>query len=322
MAQIITQSSRAAQALAEGKLVGIPTETVYGLGANALLPEAVAEIFAVKHRPAFDPLIIHLARAKSLSDYTSSIPQDFYRLHEHFGAGPLTYILPKGPRIPNIVTAGHDTVAIRFPRHPLAQELLQQLDFPVAAPSANLFGKVSPVTARHVEEQLGESISLILDGGPCSVGMESTIIDLTTALPEVLRMGGIPLEELEEVLGRELPYQQQSSSKPRAPGMLSAHYSPGIPLIHQKRKDLELRTVPENLRVLVWQDYLAQVPESQQRILSPQGNLAEAAAQLFTALRELAQEHPSVIWAEHFPEKGLGRAINDRLRRASVPADF
>lgn len=321
MARIITQSKQAAQALTEGRLVGLPTETVYGLGANALLPEAVAEIFAVKRRPAFDPLIIHLARAKCLRDYTNSIPENFHRLHEHFSAGPLTYILPKNHRIPDVVTAGQDTIAVRFPRHPVMQELLQRVNFPVAAPSANLFGKVSPVTARHVEEQLGSSISLILDGGPCSVGVESTIIDLTTTPPEVLRMGGVALEELEQVLGCKLPYRLQSSSKPRAPGMLTAHYSPGIPVLHEKRNELELRPASENIRVLVWKKALPHIPARQQRILSPHGSLSEAATGLFTALRELAQEMPKAIWAEHFPEIGLGRAINDRLRRAAVRVD-
>jgi len=310
--------SLAAELLSEGKTVAIPTETVYGLAANALDATAVAQIFELKKRPAFDPLIIHLASADHLGDYVKDTGPYFDALYQAFSPGPLTYVFPKQDIIPDIVTAGHPTVAVRFPAHPLCQSLLQKLDFPVAAPSANLFGRVSPTQANHVAGQFGDSLAYILDGGPAQVGLESTIIDLSQEDPIVLRLGGLSLEAIEEVLDRKVPYTRSSSSNPKAPGMLSAHYSPGIPLTHGNL-DLNLKKVDrQRCGSISFCKKISGIPEKHQRVLSPKGDLKEAASKLFAAMRSFNKNEVDVILAEEFPNEGLGRAINDRLRRASV----
>lgn len=311
-----TDLALAAEWLRQGETVAIPTETVYGLAANALSARAVARIFAVKNRPHFDPLIVHFSMEARIEEYlVLRHAASFERLYERFCPGPLSFIFPKKARIPDLVSAGHPSVAIRFPAHPLAQALLAQLDFPLAAPSANLFGRVSPTTAAHVAEQLGGKIPYILDGGPCSVGLESTIIDLSGPELAVLRLGGLALEELEEALGQSIGRVQTSSSRPQAPGMLSAHYSPGIPVLlgesppPGKEKDCG---------ALRFCKPLASLDPARQRILSPSGDLQEAAQHFFEALRSFDPRDTAFILAERFPDHGLGRAINDRLLRASV----
>lgn len=310
--------NRAAEILQAGATVAIPTETVYGLAANALNEQAVAQVFELKQRPAFDPLIIHLADLKDLHPYVKEIPAAFTTLYDAFSPGPITYVLKKSKLISDLVTAGHPTVAVRFPAHPLCRSLLKKLDFPLAAPSANLFGRVSPTRAEHVADQLGDKLPYILDGGPAQIGLESTIIDLSARQPKVLRLGGLSLEELEGHLGSPLHYTKSSSSNPKAPGMLSAHYSPGIPLTHgaltanlSKVNRLRCGTISFCRKV-------SGVPSVNQRILSSKGDLKEAASQLFAALRSFDPANIDVILAEEFPNEGLGRAINDRLRRASV----
>jgi len=308
---------QAAELLAQGQLVAIPTETVYGLAANALDPKAVSHIFSVKERPAFDPLIVHLAQGEDMAQYVAALPPAFERLYRYFGAGPLTYILPKKALVPDIVTAGHSTVGIRIPRHPLTQQLLSKLPFPLAAPSANLFGRLSPTSADHVADQLGERIPLILDGGHCAVGVESTIVDLSGKQARVLRLGGLSLEVLTKALGHKPAVNAHSASNPRAPGMLSAHYSPGKPVELVERLP---GIIPEAPRtgLLCFRRAPADHPEYLKEVLSPEGDLETAATRLFAALRKLSAE-PQVkqILAETFPEEGLGRAINDRLRRAA-----
>lgn len=318
MIQMGSDISLAADLLREGKTVAIPTETVYGLAANALDTAAVAQIFERKQRPAFDPLIIHLAKADSLDKYVADIPEAFEKLYQAFSPGPISYVLPKKAIIPDLLTAGHPTVAVRFPKHPMAQDLLSRLDFPLAAPSANIFGKVSPTTAQHVADQFEDQLPYILDGGPASIGLESTIIDLSQEQPIVLRLGGLSLEEIESVLGHPIAYTKSSSSNPKAPGMLSAHYSPGIPLVHGNL-DLNLAKVNrQRCGSISLCRKVAGIPEEQQRILSETGDLKEAASKLFAALRSFKHSEVDVILAEEFPNEGLGRAINDRLRRASV----
>ncbi len=308
----------AARYLNEGECVAIPTETVYGLAANALSEKAVAQIFELKQRPAFDPLIIHLASAERLEQYVRVIPAAFYKLYEAFSPGPISYVLPKKAIVPDLVTAGHPTVAVRFPAHPLCQELLQTLTFPLAAPSANIFGRVSPTEAGHVAQQFSHGLAYILDGGPAKVGLESTIIDLSQEKPLVLRLGGLSLEEIESALGEKVAYTKSSSSNPKAPGMLSAHYSPGIPLTHGKL-DLNLAKVNrKRCGSISFCKRISGIPDHNQRILSPKGDLKEAASKLFAAMRSFDKETIDVILAEEFPNEGLGRAINDRLRRASV----
>lgn len=313
-----TDILRAAEILKAGKTVAIPTETVYGLAANALNENAVAQVFELKQRPAFDPLIIHLPSLENLQPYVKEIPAHFEALYHAFSPGPITYVLKKSELISDLVTAGHSTVAVRFPAHPLCQSLLKELEFPLAAPSANLFGRVSPTQASHVADQLGDQLDYILDGGPAHIGLESTIIDLSTERPIVLRLGGLSLEEIEAQLAMPIQYTKSSSSNPKAPGMLSAHYSPGIPLTYGKLTDNLNKVNRERCGTISFCKKVAGIPAENQRILSPKGDLKEAASQLFAALRSFDAQSIDVILAEEFPQEGLGRAINDRLRRASV----
>jgi L-threonylcarbamoyladenylate synthase len=245
------------------------------------------------------------------------VPDVAYLLAERFWPGPLTLILPKAEHVPLLVTSGHDSVGVRIPNHPLTLELLRQLPFPVAAPSANPFGYVSPTTAQHVQAQLGSRIPYILDGGACAVGIESTILSLNGNEVVVLRLGGLALEELEEVVQISKARIKTSSSNPTAPGMLSSHYSP--------RKKVLLGSIEENLQLvdpakvgtISLKKIFPQVPIEQQIQLSPKGDLGEAARLLFSALRALDEQAIDFILAEPMPEQGLGRAINDRLQRAS-----
>lgn len=307
----------AAGLLAAGELVAIPTETVYGLAGNALNTKAVAQIFAVKDRPSFDPLIIHTSSVDRLVEWTEALPAELYRLAEAFMPGPLTLLLNKLPAISDLVTAGSARVAVRIPSHPMTQELLGQLDFPLAAPSANPFGYISPTTARHVADQLGEKIPYILDGGPCSVGLESTIVGFEEERLTVFRKGGLSVEDIESVAG-PVVVREHSSSNPQAPGMLKSHYAPRVPLQLGELKKLLEGKDRQRIGTLVFQQEVKGIAPHQQVVLSPAGDLQEAAQHLFAALRQLDNMDLDVILAEYFPEEGLGRAINDRLKRASV----
>ncbi len=315
MAHIGTNIQHAQDLLKEGKLVAIPTETVYGLAADAFNPAAVASIFEAKNRPHFDPLIVHLYDESQLAEICKDIPDIFYKLYKAFSPGPITYILPKTDKVPDLVTSGNPTVGIRFPQHPLTRELLFESQMALAAPSANPFGYVSPTTAQHVNDQLGERLPYILDGGPCEVGIESTIIDLSTETPVILRLGGLAKEEIERVTGSvEI---QTSSSNPKAPGMLSSHYSPGKKLLIGDIDNLLKEFEGQDVATITFQRKLENLPSEKQKVLSPQGNLKEAATNLFKSLRELDRVDVSIILAEKFPETGLGLAINDRLKRAA-----
>ena len=305
----------AARRLRAGQLVALPTETVYGLGANALDEVAVSRIFAAKNRPAFDPLILHQADAAAILQYARSVPAPAHELAAACWPGPLTLVLPRRMDIPDLVTAGLDTVALRVPDHPLTLAVLRAVDFPVAAPSANPFGFVSPTTAAHVAAQLGGRIDYILDGGPCRVGVESTIVAFTGERAVVLRKGGTPVEQLETILGHSVKVRTRSSSRPQAPGMLSSHYSPGIQL--HIRAGAPVRGGSRE-RALVC--FGPDRPGGKHTYnLSPGGSLQEAARQLFGVLRQLAQGEYRAADVELVPDRGLGRAINDRLRRAAAP---
>lgn len=316
MAIISTNIKEAQSILEDGQLVAIPTETVYGLAANALNTEAVASIFEAKGRPHFDPLIVHLYDKSQLDALCTNVPEVFHQLYKAFSPGPITYILKKKETIPDLVTSGNDTVGIRFPNHPLTRELLFESGLPLAAPSANPFGYVSPTTAQHVQNQLGDKIPYILDGGPCSVGIESTIIDLSSEHPKILRLGGLALEEIEEITGK-IEVSTHSSSNPQAPGMLSSHYSPGKKLIIGNISELLKNYCGPNTAIISLSKTYKGVPAENQKILSPSGDLKPAAANLFKVLRELDREDIDVILAELMPETGLGPAINDRLKRAA-----
>ena len=315
---IVGQNIAAAQDwLKQGELVGIPTETVYGLAANAFDEAAVLKIFQVKNRPHFDPLIVHTFSLANVLALVRDFPPKARQLAEVFWPGPLTLLLPKNSNIPDLVTSGLETVAIRVPQHPLTLELLAGLDFPLAAPSANPFGYISPTSAAHVAQQLGNKIPYILDGGASQIGVESTIVGFVGDEVIVYRLGGISVEAIENLIGG-VRVQTHSSSNPAAPGMLKSHYSPRKPLFLREIKDLKALENEANCGVLTFSEQLTGVSVKHQRVLSPTQSFAEAAKHLFGYLRELDALPIEIIYAELLPEQDLGRAINDRLRRAAA----
>lgn len=313
MAVIGKDINKAKQLLREGQLVAIPTETVYGLAANALEPRAVTKIFSAKNRPAFDPLIIHVPSIERVLHYAKNFPAVAKRLAAAFWPGPLTLVLEKRDIIPDLVTAGLPTVGIRCPDHALTRQLLDELEFPLAAPSANPFGYISPTTPEHVQGQLGTQIPYILDGGACEVGIESTIVGFDNGQAIVLRHGGLKTEDIEKVIGK-IFLAVNASSNPRAPGQLNSHYAPRKKLLAGDLSILTKKYVHQNPGVLAFQtDYNFPV----QQILSSSGDLEEAARNLFAAMRKLDESSCNFIISEYVPDTGLGKAINDRLKRAA-----
>ena len=299
--------------LEEGELVAIPTETVYGLAGNALDASSVAKIFSVKNRPEFDPLIVHVADIEQAQNYVTEIPEKAKILAKHFWPGPLTILLKKKNNIPDLVTAGLDTVGIRCPDHPLTHQLLSSLSFPLAAPSANPFGYVSPTRPEHVNEQLGNKIKYILDGGICTIGIESTIIGFEDDIPVIYRLGGLTAEKIESLIGK-VKIETHSNSNPKAPGQLKSHYAPTKKVILGTLKELLYQQQGKKFGILSFRNNL-QLPH--QIILSPSGQVEEAAQNLFAALREFDKMPVETVIAELVPDVGIGRAINDRLRRAA-----
>jgi len=300
----------AAEALARGEIVAFPTETVYGLGANALDARAVAKVFATKERPRFNPLIVHVPNLEAAETY--AVVNDTARiLAEAFWPGPLSLVLQKRPAcgIADLVSAGLDTVALRAPAHPVAQALLAEVKLPIAAPSANRSGRISPTTAAHVEAELGEQRAMILDGGPCPLGIESTVVSVVGGEPGLLRPGALPREAIELVLGGPLA-TAKVNHRGASPGQLAIHYAPNTKVrlgATSVRPDEALlafgHDVPQGARLTI--------------NLSTSGNLEEAAAKLFGALRELDQAGVQAIAVMPIPAQGLGEAINDRLQRAA-----
>ena len=308
---------QAASVIARGGLVVFPTETVYGLGADACDPLAVARIFEVKRRPYLDPIIVHVADLESARLY-GTFSGAAAALVSRFWPGPLTLVVPKNDRVPSITTAGLDTVAIRVPSHPVALSLIRATGRGLAAPSANLFGHVSPTEVGHISPTLAEGIDLILDGGRCPVGLESTVISLAGEFPRVLRAGGVPLEALKEVLGR-LDRTIEMNLRPEAPGQLSRHYATVTPLEILSEQDPRARQQPgERVGLLSWIPPAAGAEFTAVEVLSPSGDLREAAANLFASLHRLDSRHLDRLVAYPVPEEGLGVAIMDRLRRCSA----
>lgn len=302
--------------LKKGELVAIPTETVYGLAANALDSMAVSKIFAAKERPSFNPLIVHLSANADPNDFVFGWDKDVEHLSAHFWPGPLSILLKKKDTIPDIVTSGMDSVVLRKPAHPLTQKLLEKLPFPLAAPSANKFKQISPTKAAHVEKSLGSEIAYILDGGDAKVGVESTIIDCRTKPYTLLRHGGISKEEIEKLVG-PINEQIKAHSNPLAPGQMDQHYSTSKPL--QLSNDLA-KTLKEKQGVAVSVIYFGKLDLHQWSntyCLSESENLIEAAAHLFNAMHLADQDNSELIIVGPIPNKGIGRAINDRLMRAS-----
>ena len=312
-----TDWRRAADLLRAGAVIAIPTETVYGLAGNALNDRAVATIFAVKNRPSFDPLIIHTSDFERVKAWVEEIPETAWALARAFMPGPLTLLLRRRPVIPDMVTAGSPRVAVRIPSHAMTRRLLTVLDFPVAAPSANPFGYISPTTAEHVARQLSGKIPYILDGGPCTVGIESTIVGFEDGHAIVYRKGGLTVEAIEKVAG-PVQIRPHSSSNPAAPGMLKSHYAPSAPLRLGVLEELIAQHTGKKIGIIAYRRSFSTVPTDRQVVLSPGGNLQEAARQLFAGMRRLDALGLDMILAELVPEEGLGRAINDRLRRAAA----
>jgi L-threonylcarbamoyladenylate synthase len=317
MAEIGKDVLRAKQLLEEGMLVAIPTETVYGLAGNALDSSAVVKIFTVKNRPHFDPLIVHVSSLEQAYDLVEYIPEKALKLVQLFWPGSLTILFKKKPIIPDLITAGMDTVGIRCPDHSLTQSLLKSLSFPLAAPSANPFGYVSPTQPSHVNDQLGKQIDYILDGGVCKVGIESTIVGFENDQPIIFRLGGLSIEAIEKEIGK-VKIQLNSSSNPKAPGQLKSHYAPQKKVVIGNLQELIKKYTSKKIGILSFSKKIETVNPDHQIILSESGNVEEAAQRLFSALRELDKKDIEVILTECVPETGLGKAINDRLQRAAA----
>lgn len=303
--------------LEAGSVVAIPTETVYGLAGNAYDETTVLKIFRTKRRPSFDPLIVHASCLQQIQEFVKYFPSKALELAHRFWPGPLTLVLEKKSIIPDMVTAGLPTVGVRVPQHVLTHQLLHQLDFPLAAPSANPFGYISPTTPQHVQDQLGIHIPYILDGGACTVGVESTIIGFDAEQPVLYRLGGVSLETIERTVG-PVKVVRQANNHPQAPGMIANHYAPKKPLIVGKLTTLIDRYATKQVGLLSFQQYYTSIVRDRQVVLSLTGNLEEAAQKLFTALRTLDTLPVEIILADLVPSIGIGRAINDRLKRAAT----
>lgn len=304
---------RAAKIIRSGGLVAFPTETVYGLGANALDPKAVARIFEVKQRPKFNPLIVHIAEKSQLNILCSNINKTALKLIENFWPGPLTLVLKKKNIIPHIVTSGLETVAVRMPSHPVALELINKANCPIAAPSANKFSYITPTTAKAVFEQLNDKVNIILDDGKTHIGIESTVISVTDE-PIILRPGGLAKEKIEKIIGKVK--LSRSNDKIKSPGQLKKHYAPKTKMefITGKTKLSENK----NLGLIAFKNPVKNQDKFKKiEILSDEGDLLEAAGNLFSILYKLDKMQLDIIYVEKVPEKGIGIAIMDRLKKAT-----
>ncbi len=311
--------NKALEVLHQGKLVAIPTETVYGLAGNAFNEKAIASIFALKQRPTSNPLIVHIKSIKDLEKVAENIPYKAYILAEHFWPGPLTLLLPKRPIIPSLVTAGNSTVAVRVPDHPMTIELLDKLDFPLVAPSANPYGSISPTTPSHVERYFDSELEVILDGGACRKGIESTIIGFENEEVIVYRLGTLPIDEIEKLVGK-VRIKNANSSSPEAPGMDKRHYAPNkISYLTDDVFQFIKANKLQNVGVISYRYEIACSNIAKQVILSPKGNLEEASRNLYNAMHELDLSTVNCIVFETMPKEGLGLTINDKLQRATTP---
>ena len=310
-----TSVSEAARLLKDGEVVAIPTETVYGLAGNAFEPKALAKIFAAKERPTFDPLIVHIADIAQLTDIAKDIPDSAYRLAEAYWPGPMTIILPKKECIPDLCTSALPSVAVRFPSHPIAQAIIKESGLPLAAPSANLFKHVSPTTAEHVAAQLANRIAGIVDGGPCSIGVESSIISLVGE-PTVLRPGAITPEMFKAILGDVKI--KESTSKPGqpmlAPGQCDTHYRPQVPLYYGEIP--AGYTLPKRTVRIAFGTQPGPIPATVN--LSETGDMIEATSKLYAFMHDLDNPEYDLILVDPIPNTGVGMALNDRLKRASI----
>lgn len=313
-----TDIERAAELLRSGKVIGIPTETVYGLAANALNEEAVLDIYQIKNRPSFDPLISHFPNKDSIYGYVKEFPVYAQKLSDTLWPGPLTLLLESNGKLPLMISSGSPKIAVRVPGHKMSLELLGLLEFPLAAPSANPFGYISPTRAEHVEAQLGEKIPYILDGGECSIGLESTIIDASSERPKILRLGGYTLSEIAEAGEIEPELLLNQNSNPQAPGQLDKHYSPKSKFILTENIKASLEEhAGKKISILTF-GAMEEIEGVFQLNLSKSGSTREAAKNLFHYLRMLDESESELIISVKLPEEEWGLAINDRLRRAAA----
>lgn len=311
MSKVGKDTVTAGNSVKNGGLVIFPTETVYGLGANALDKEAVKKIFEAKERPTYDPLIVHIPSLKYIDMVVSDFPEKAKKLAEKFWPGPLTMILPKNPQIPNLVTSNLNSVGVRIPSHKIALEFLEKAQVPVAGPSANKFGYISPTNSSHLSD-LESSVDYILEGGECNIGLESTIISLMNT-PTILRKGYIGKSEIEEVIGK-VEVKINSSSKPEAPGMLEKHYAPKTKMeIYSPSKSYS-----GDIAFLAFGDNTPDINFKEVLNLSESGSFSEAAENLYNYMRKLDNGNFELILASYLPEDSVGSAINDKLKRASV----
>lgn len=317
MTIISTDISKAVKILNDEGLVAIPTETVYGLAGNIYSDKAIRQIFEVKQRPLFNPLIVHLHSIHQLDEIIRDFPPKAQLLAAAFWPGSLTLILKKKANIPDLITAGKDTVAVRIPNHPVTLKLLKELSFPLAAPSANPFNRISPTRALHVESYFKNSIQMVLEGGECKNGLESTIIGFENNEPVLYRLGALSIEEIENVVGK-INIHNKNEEAPNAPGMLAKHYSPKTKTyltndIEKFLKDYEDKTIG----LISFTEDITAANIKQLEILSKSGDLKEAASKLYSALHTLDGLNLDMIVAQRFPDIGLGKSINDRLERAT-----
>jgi len=315
MANINSNINKAKESLDADELIGLPTETVYGLAGNGLKAKVVSKIFEVKNRPHFDPLILHSHSLEAIGEYVKDIPEKAKKLAKEYWPGPLTILLERNHKIPDLTCSGLDRVAFRIPNHPKALELLRSLNYPLAAPSANPFGYISPTSSQHVQQQLGNKIPFILEGDISEVGIESTIIGFENNEATIYRLGGLEIKEIEKIIGsvNVLPH---SSSKPNSPGMLKSHYAPRKKIFLGDIEELITQYPKLKLGILSFSKKykLAEVS----LVLSSTENMHEAAKNLFSHLRKLDESNVDLILTEKVPAKGLGNAINDRLQRAAA----
>ena len=316
MSIISKDIQKAITLLTNEKLVAIPTETVYGLAGNIFSEKAIKSIFSTKKRPFFNPLIVHISSVNSLNDIVIHLPEKAKLLAAAFWPGSMTLVLKKNDKIPDIITAGKNTVAVRVPNHPVTLELLKQLPFPLAAPSANPFGSISPTKPEHVERYFKDDIEQVLDGGSCTNGIESTIIGFENDEPIIYRLGALALEDIEAVVGK-INIKNKEEISPDAPGMLARHYAPATRtfLVDNVANEVKKHS-GKKIGILVFKDSLND-PFLTEIILSKKGSMQESASKLYDSLHELDHQNLDVIITEKFPNHGLGKSINDRLQRAT-----
>ena len=316
MSIISKDIQKAITLLTNEKLVAIPTETVYGLAGNIFSEKAIKSIFFTKKRPFFNPLIVHISSVNSLNDIVIHLPEKAKLLATAFWPGSMTLVLKKNDKIPDIITAGKNTVAVRVPNHPVTLELLKQLPFPLAAPSANPFGSIGPTKPEHVERYFKDDIEQVLDGGSCTNGIESTIIGFENDEPIIYRLGALALEDIEAVVGK-INIKNKEEISPDAPGMLARHYAPATRtfLVDNVANEVKKHS-GKKIGILVFKDSL-NAPFLTEIILSKKGSMQESASKLYDSLHELDHQNLDVIITEKFPNHGLGKSINDRLQRAT-----